>query len=1176
MANNNIIGEEFEKYVRKQINVRQEIHGSGTSNNPRSIEYLNYLNSKTAWVKLASGAKISEERLKREGMDTSFSGMELAKQRVLFGGVASLEEEKLIQRGTNSNRNLNITDPNSGTYNVNQKGQINDLEFGLVPMPGITSVDIKNKNRGSIKEATVKLTAYTREQFDFIDLLYMRLGYTVFLEWGWSTYYDNNEEYKNMNYTLIEDKDGFFNEGWGQGDNSNNTPTLTNAASLAGTIFSPNFPISTLSPKTFSDFLNKITEYRGKHDGNYDGLLAKVRNFDWTISENGTYDITLSLISVGDVIESLKMNMPPTKEVIDFFTKLNFLEEGKELGGETPEIFPIDNSIKAHLNLWKFSDQQSIEGSTNPWENGLTYRLDGIDIAEEDGRIETGRFVEFQPEVKIPINNRVYTLSPSEVENKILELKREYKEEIKNGDIVIGTSPFLSDVISVSGQKSLTTTKFISDGSSYGKEVFTLNYITEEGNKNVDNPQYYMRLGYLLQYIESTIIPIEKNTSEKIIKIHTDQWDSNRMYHFPYQQSYDPRVCLVRSKYPVGLNQSLEVLPQLPGWFEEGNDYAYLMNIYINFSQIESSINDNLDEEGNLSLYDFLSSLCSAINKALGGVNNLEPTIDEETNTIRIIDGSYTPDEPPADDYTLELYGYNTTNNSSNFVRKFSVKSTVSKEYASMVSIGATAAGYTKGMEATMLSKWNTGITDRFKEEYIQPDPSTNPLPSGSANEAVINYVENVLLKPPITNRSSNGGYYLDTELINTQVSFATEFYKYCQYQFKQKNPKYGSPIIGFVPINLNLSMDGISGMKIYNVVRTSTRFLPKNYTDSLRFLTTSVNHKLNNNDWETSIDTVVIPENYDEKGNKIFPYNERFEEVNRILIENASLKYGFKIQTASGPLAKTRTNPNEGFFTGNRSGDTSLGIEGKSYQGELAKGALSDQEIQQKVKNSGMEFKRGGDPVEYLRDNAIRKRIVEIAASYVGLNELPGNNQGWHNIIYENKFKELKYKWTIPEPWCAWFCQLVWKEAFTTGNAYTPSIDSAASAVNIPTTFADTYKGIWNGLLEGGAIVSPGTATIKNNFKTNPKLQFITRKQVLNKTKTPKPGDIAKYTYKDGGHVDIVVATYPGGYAAIGGNTGAGNSRDGGATKFISNKSYNASSLDGFAVVPTISNQKT
>ena len=220
MAENNIIGEEFEDYVRKQINVRQKIHGSGTPNNPRSVKYLNYLNSKTAWVKLASGVSISEERLQREGMNTSFHEMELAKNRVLFGGTSKLNGDKLTQRGTSPTEN-NISDPNVGTYNVNQKNQTNDLEFGLVPMPGITSVDIKNKNRGSIKEATVKLTAYTREQFDFIDLLYMRLGYTVFLEWGWGIYFDNNEDdqtrdYTLMDYTLIEDPEGFFNSTWGQ------------------------------------------------------------------------------------------------------------------------------------------------------------------------------------------------------------------------------------------------------------------------------------------------------------------------------------------------------------------------------------------------------------------------------------------------------------------------------------------------------------------------------------------------------------------------------------------------------------------------------------------------------------------------------------------------------------------------------------------------------------------------------------------------------------------------------------------------------------------------------------------------------------------------------------------------------------------------------------------------
>jgi len=905
MANNNIIGEEFEEYVQKQINVRQIKHGSGTPLNPRSIEDLSYLNSKTAWVKLASGVSISEERLKKEGMDASFQGMDLAKKRVLFGGVASLEGDKLIQRGTNKNGILNITDPNSGTYNVNQKNETDDLEFGLVPMPGITSVDIKNKNRGSIKEATVKLTAYTREQFDFIDLLYMRLGYTVFLEWGWSIYFDNNEDYQKMDFTLIDDPNGFFNPGWGQSEEDGS------------------------NLKTFSGFLDKITKHREKTQGNADGLLAKVRNFDWTISSDGTYDITLSLISIGDVIESLKTNIPPTKELLDFLkTKASSGENREGLGN----LIPTNNALLTYLSSFIVSDSISETG----WSSGF----EPFDNTKSLN--STGRFVKLDGLSKMRVNERkVVNITQNGrelIKQNYEEMYEQYKEHINSGDvsftvqagntfdetytpIITKNKPTLSEseittlndntnrlYLRVKGAITSTSTPTPNtpqDLSSSGpKEVFVMNYVDEEGAGGFSVSSYYMRLGHLLQYIDNNLIPVEKNTDEKIIKINTDQFSSNRMYKFPFQHSHDPRVCLINSTYPIGLDKSTtpntveyqKALPQLPPWsastslpYSIEEDYAYLMNIYINFSQIVSSVNDNLDEEGNLSLFDLLSSLCTAINKALGGVNNLEPVIDEETNTIRIIDGSYTRAIPPTTDYSLELYGYNNTANTSNFVRNFSIKSTVSKEYASMISIGATAAGYTKGMEATMFSKWNTGITDRFKEEYVPNNGVTPPI--GSANEAVRNYITEVLLKDLSRNEKDGGGFFLDSGLISTQVSTATEFYKYCQSQFKAKNPKYGSPTIGFIPISLNLSMDGISGMKIYNVVRANTRFLPKNYTDSLRFITKSVNHKLSNNDWETSIDTVVIPENYDKEGDKlILPYAERLEEVKRILKESVDL----------------------------------------------------------------------------------------------------------------------------------------------------------------------------------------------------------------------------------------------------------------------------------------------
>ena len=44
-------------------------------------------------------------------------------------------------------------------------------QFGLNPMPGITSFRIRTENRGSLKTATINIRANNREQFDIIDIL---------------------------------------------------------------------------------------------------------------------------------------------------------------------------------------------------------------------------------------------------------------------------------------------------------------------------------------------------------------------------------------------------------------------------------------------------------------------------------------------------------------------------------------------------------------------------------------------------------------------------------------------------------------------------------------------------------------------------------------------------------------------------------------------------------------------------------------------------------------------------------------------------------------------------------------------------------------------------------------------------------------------------------------------
>ena len=146
----NIIGEPIHDYVAKQINKRQKAHGSGQDGTPRTAEQIVYLNSKTAWVKLASGVSLDNKRIQDEklrGGASALPNSTLATRYVLFNGTSHIENNYLTQRGTHPTKD-NVTDYYEGTYNVSAIGDAS--EFGLVPMPGIESAEIKCMNRGSI------------------------------------------------------------------------------------------------------------------------------------------------------------------------------------------------------------------------------------------------------------------------------------------------------------------------------------------------------------------------------------------------------------------------------------------------------------------------------------------------------------------------------------------------------------------------------------------------------------------------------------------------------------------------------------------------------------------------------------------------------------------------------------------------------------------------------------------------------------------------------------------------------------------------------------------------------------------------------------------------------------------------------------------------------------------
>jgi len=842
-----IVGEPLKKYVVNQIRKRQEMHGDGV-NNPRSESNLVLLNANNPWIKLASGVKVTKEKLINLGYSEAnaelLQGKELAKANVLFGGLSKYDNGKLTQASKF------IGD--GGAYQFNEV-------WGAYPMPGIESIEVKSLNRGSLKKATVKLVAQTRDQLAILDVLYLRLGYTVLLEWGNSFYKSSQEDDPNtkevderiiieqINQTLIDNEEKFFSSAYDK-----NVSHLT--------------------------ILPAIEKLREKHQGNYDALFGKISNFNWSFQPDGSYDIEITIISLGDIVESLKSNVVASSKVLQFVNNIPSPGESTTLDKARK-----DNIILSYLQIFKFiaiskiGNKLSIETTSNSdnskrtaypanllvtgdsiiaTADSYTYTITGkfgiVDtdkneyVGEDpsyirdnggggywiskttqaakrtppiifperwvkgnlyskfppslpDGNVFFGdafntlKNIELQPtnldgRKQVGYYNLTYTKDFNQTQHTLYELNKasgnitdpndeiyiwikgfddqynktvdidftitldskvfKAKELFTVPDKVLGQGLFPFGINFKWNREPRSVVSVANNPQSLPNPLSNSDYEASDCFRlNLDTPEYYIRFGYLLNLVKQKCITrIDQGNSNynKNPNLFNINNTSANMTCLPNQISFDWRKCIVARKdfNRASWSYNQVIFPELLNtqWPLGTSQVANAMNIYLNFEFIAETLTSNLDEKGNISVYNFIKSLCDGINIALGGVNNLEPIIDEDDNTLNILDSTpNTHKNTQSPDYTLKLYGYSQQNyrngpgDASTFVRKVDLKTAITPEYATMVTVGATAGGYVKGIEATAFSKWNDGILDRFKEVLIAADEDSKD--SGNKKE---------------------------------------------------------------------------------------------------------------------------------------------------------------------------------------------------------------------------------------------------------------------------------------------------------------------------------------------------------------------------------------------------------------------------------------------------------
>ena len=293
-----IFRESFPPFIQDEIKRRQD------GMLARTPSFLHELNTRSAWVRLTSGVNYD-------------GNSDLAKKYVLQGGVLNLVDTQKDSKG-------NITDTfglksglgSGGTSydNLSQGGASNRL--GIRAMPGITNISIQSKGAyGSLQEAVVSFVCWDIRQLEELEILYMRPGYTVLLEFGW-------------NY----------------------------AKTAKGTF--PSYDILNKSDLTLNDAFKDIYQLITESNGNYDALLGYVKNYSWSARDDGGYDCTTSIISLGEVLESLKCNWVPMETNAFNSSKQGLLSYEK----------PTDNIIEAYergiipgllQELWNISGNES-------------------------------------------------------------------------------------------------------------------------------------------------------------------------------------------------------------------------------------------------------------------------------------------------------------------------------------------------------------------------------------------------------------------------------------------------------------------------------------------------------------------------------------------------------------------------------------------------------------------------------------------------------------------------------------------------------------------------------------------------------------------------------------------------------------------------------------------------
>ena len=929
---NNIIGESFKPYVEKQIGVRQK---KLSLVNTRDPDLLKYINNKTSFIRLSSGVNVTADKAKELGVPT-LSGNALAQSSILFSArkytkfTQNNKPETEWDGKFTAGVGYDLSNPSYGyTPGVAEAGV--SYDYGLIPPAGIISANIKPLSQGSLREATVQITCHNLPQFKIIEALYLRLGYSMLLEWGHTFWYDNKS-------VLHSDLPDWLHAG---------------------------FIVGHYNQDGILENLEKQREYTC---GNYDGFFGRVVNFSWNFRPDGGYDVTLNMRAVGDVIESLKVNVNLSS------TSPGSVPATEEDTENPPPIIANKNKSTLHKIIYSISKELDDVINTGRFLNGferadsnetsldtanivnITKKRTGFDLGKpnykdpNENKYKVGNLLTWQEGFLAKFES--ISSDPDESDSggifyyiklgtllRIIEsylLKYDTSKE-KNGSYsplfyidhdfdtnicltlprqmsinphicLLPPSGFIGEV-GAAGKDTPEKTYIKYTFRGYGSGTFEDSYFLDEGTTSV--PESEVSFNYLIASEPTKDAWSSDPTKFDSIDVILISKDAKPLGRKDYEardyagtsDGRGPRNLVLFRDPDLNLGGNIEenapnritdlakdiyngLKAGFTGDFNNTDErnldrilgdgyyrvelYPFLgrfMHIHVNLDFIASTLSNNIDSEGKLSLLKFLQDIANGISQATGQINDFSVTYDELKNIFSFRDNNIPPygykylnklkPELNINDTPTKFNVNLLKSSDGSFVKDLAIKSELDNNFATMITAGAQSNGNRIGENSTALSKINVGFEDRvipFKSSWADEvnkdstDASQTKSPDQAYAEQLAAYVN---LKEAINNGT------VTEEDISNNTQAIVDMYKYQLGYSTQKGEIAGT---GFIPLNLQLTMDGLSGPRLFETYTINDEILPLNYQNNIKFIIRGITHNIDVNGWATTLESFSAP----------------------------------------------------------------------------------------------------------------------------------------------------------------------------------------------------------------------------------------------------------------------------------------------------------------------------